>query len=136
MKIKSTLACLSLLSIVAACAPSGYYDSNGQYRSYGASDTYRNNHPMAGTAAESEYDEEHYPATNTTVIYTRPGYYDRNGYYIARDSGPHLSNDLLPPHGMCRVWCTDRPTSEEPPVESCVGIQNRVPVGAYVIYGG
>jgi len=136
MKLKLTLACLSLISIVAACTPAGYYDSNGEYRSYGKSDSYNHNHAMAGTAAPDTTEEVVAPASTTTVIYTRPGYYDYNGYYIAGDNGPHVAEDYFPPRGMCRVWFTNRAPSEQPPVETCRGIQTRVPAGAYVIYGG
>lgn len=136
MNIAHKIGCLSLISIMAACQPSGYYDSNGEYRSYGKSDSFNHNNAMAGTAAHDTYHSDTDNQTITTVTYSRPGYYDRNGYYIAEDSGPHVSPELLPPRGMCRVWFTDRPVSEEPAVESCQGIQSRIPAGAYAIYGG
>lgn len=143
MRITS-LALLASLS-VAACAPAGYYDSTGAYHSYGASDSYRTttprgNEPAPGGNGDRYYrsDDRDYrtaPVT-TAVIYDRPGYYDYNGYYIASESGPEIPGRYFPPRGMCRVWFTDRPVSEEPPVESCQGIQSRVPAGAYVVYGG
>lgn len=130
-----TLACLSLVSAMAACAPAGYYDSNGDYRSYGKSDSFNHDKAIAGTPTTTTYVDEDEPGT-TTVIYKRAGYYDRNGYYISPNSGPRVAEDYFPPRGMCRVWFTDRAIADEPPVESCTGIQSRVPSGAYVIYGG
>ncbi len=128
MNIIRTITCLSLVSFMAACAPSGYYDSNGEYRSYGKSDSFRHGNAMAGTPNTNVYPAE--------VTYSRAGYYDRNGYYIATDSGPRVPQSFFPPRGMCRVWFADRVANDQPRVESCSGIQNRVPVGAYVIYGG
>jgi len=128
MNITHIIACLSLASLVSACAPAGYYDSNGEYRSYGKSDSFRHDKPIAGTPTTQADPED--------VTYSRAGYYDRNGYYIAADSGPHVPDSFLPPRGMCRVWFTDRPIESQPPVESCNGIRSRVPAGAYVIYGG
>jgi len=139
MNTLTKIGCLSLAALMAGCVPAGYYDSNGVYRSYGKSDSFRNEHAMAGTPETSTttYSDEYAVApSTTTIIYTKPGYYDRNGYYIAADSGPHVPEDLFPPRGMCRVWFTDRAVSYQPPVESCNGIQSRVPAGAYVIYGG
>jgi len=137
MKTASKLLCLSLASFVAACAPSGYYDSNGVYRSYGQSDSYRHDRPMTppAPAAVNTYSDE-VPVTTTTVTYTRPGYYDRNGYFIAANSGPRVPSDYFPPRGMCRVWFPERPAQYQPAIESCAGIQSRVPDGAYVVYGG
>jgi len=68
-------ACLKLLLIsscllASACAPAGYYDSNGVYRSYGKSDSFRNDTVMAGTPTANYYEPA--PVT-TTVVYTRPG---------------------------------------------------------------
>jgi hypothetical protein len=136
MNITRKIVCRSLVSVMTACAPSGYYDSNGDYRSYGKSDSFRHDKAIAGTPTTDNYSSDNGSVTTTTVTYTRPGYYDRNGYYIARDSGPHVSEEFLPPRGMCRVWFADRPATDQPQVESCKGIQGRVPVGAYVIYGG
>ncbi len=129
MTILRNISCLSVVSLMVACAPSGYYDSNGEYRSYGKSDSYRYEHPMSGTPTRAIYHED-------DVIYSRAGYYDRNGYYIAMDSGPGVPREFFPPRGMCRVWFIDRLPNEQPRVESCAGIRSRVPVGAYVIYGG
>jgi len=128
-RILSLTACVSLVSLLAACGTpnGGYYDANGNYI---ATDTphnmQTNNHsPLPGGV--NDYDDYHY---------THRGYYDYNGYYMAKDSGLSVPTDMFPPRGMCRVWFTDRPIEEQPPVESCVGIRSRLPVGAYVIYGG
>ncbi len=148
------------LAVVAACAPAGYYDSTGVYHSYGASDAYRTNTPRDNSAvpgtvqaapyqstpggyqpAPAGYSNEGYnsypnQAPANTVTYDRPGFYDYNGYYISADSSPSVPTNFLPPDGMCRIWFSDRSLSDEPPVESCNGIQRRVPAGAYVIFGG
>jgi hypothetical protein len=129
-----TKLALASCLLAGACAPSGQYDSNGTYHAYGNSDSYRNEHAMANDAPADYYSAV--PAGTTTVVYSRPGYYDYNGYYITGDNGPSVPHNLLPPRGLCRVWFTDRPEDRQPPVESCQGIQSRVPVGAYVIYGG
>jgi hypothetical protein len=145
MRITTTVSLFALLGCVAACAPAGYYDSTGAYHSYGASDSYRTNTPRDNNPPpggdRTYYDNNNgayaaHPDSTTTVIYERPGYYDSNGYYISPSDGPGVPKRYLPPAGMCRVWFTDRPVSEEPPVESCDGIRSRVPQGAYVVYGG
>src|ERR1700722_5176133 len=118
----SKVACLSLVSVMAACAPAGYYDSNGEYRSYGQSDSFRHEHAMSDTPTPED-------------SYSRSGYYDHDGNYVTEDSGLHIPRDYLPPRGMCRVWFADRPLGNQPAVESCNGIKNRVPDGAYMIYG-
>jgi len=123
---------------MSACEPSGYYDSNGQYRSYGASDSYRHDNAMGGTAPTTTVVT--YPSNNAPYnadgTFTRAGYYDHNGYYIAADSGPRIPEGYFPPRGMCRIWFTDRPAGAQPGIESCAGIRSRVPEGAYVVYGG
>ena len=136
MKLNALLATAAVTMLVGACAPAGYYDSNGDYRSYGASDSYRHNKPVASAPPGGESRNYYEEPSHTTVIYDRAGYYDRNGYYISDERGPHLPDSFLPPHGMCRVWFSGRELSDQPAVESCRGIQSRVPSGAYVIYGG
>jgi hypothetical protein len=136
MNIKTKLMCFSLATLMGACAPAGYYDSNGVYRSYGQSDSYRHDRPMTPAPAAAV---ETYPSDTvetTTIIYTRPGYYDRNGDFIAANSGPRVPAEYFPPRGMCRVWFTGRPAQYQPAIESCTGIQSRVPADAYVVYGG
>lgn len=140
MKISATFISLSLLMCSAACAPAGYYDANGDYRSYGKSDSYRTSTVRDDGAPGNPDNHTAYavPAqSTTTVIYDRPGYYDSNGYYVSADNFPTaVPKSMLPPRGMCRVWFADRPARYQPEVESCSGIQSRVPEGAYVIYGG
>ncbi len=137
MKIAATLASLAAVTLMSACVPAGYYDSSGEYRSYGKSDSYNHNVPMAATPPSTThvyYDE---PAPTTTIIYDRPGVYDRNGYYLSTDSGPTVPDDFFPPRGMCRVYFQDRPLSEQPPIESCRTIRSHhIPGGAYIMYGG
>lgn len=142
MNIRTTFLCLSFITAMTACAPAGYYDSNGEYRSYGKSDSYRHNTAMGSTPpSNAYYDRTYYDnsgrdVTTTTVTYSRPGYYDQNGYYISERDGPRVPEDFFPPRGMCRIWIANRSMDDQPAIESCRGISNRVPAGAYVIYGG
>ncbi len=140
MKLVTALTSLTLLTLTCACQPAGYYDSNGEYHTYGRSDTYRHDKAIADAPSDETgtyYAESSTASPTTTVIYDRAGYYDRNGYYISPNRGPRgVPADFLPPRGMCRMWFSDRRLDDQPPVESCRGIQDRVPDDAYVIYGG
>ncbi|MDX2073773.1 MAG: hypothetical protein SFX19_05335 [Alphaproteobacteria bacterium] len=123
---------ISLLSFLAACGTpdGGYYDANGNWI---ATDTIHKPHaPLPGGTRDYNAAKDRYDHTK----YDRPGYYDRNGYYISRDDGFNVPENMFPQRGMCRVWFTERPASEQPPVESCNGIKSRVPAGAYIIFGG
>ena len=152
MRIAIKLACLSLVTALAACGPDGYYDSRGHYHTGSATDSsqydgvhmdryghseenyYVDNSAVKGdSAGVIGYDRAKDP---DVVTYKRSGYYDRNGYYIATDSGPNVPRAYFPPRGMCRVWFMDRMAVDQPPIESCRGIQSRVPDNAYVVYGG
>ncbi|MBI3630739.1 MAG: hypothetical protein HY221_00140 [Candidatus Sungbacteria bacterium] len=73
---------------------------------------------------------------DNAYIYDRPGYYDYNGYYLSQNNSLNVPRNMFPPHGMCRIWFPDRGREEQASLESCEGIQHRVPVGAYVVYGG
>ena len=141
MRFARTIACLSVVSVLAACGPDGYYDSRGHYQADGGN-TYNNhddNYYVDNSAVKGDsagvigYDRSRDP---DVVTYKRSGYYDRNGYYIARDSGPNIPRSYFPARGQCRVWFMDRQPIDQPPIESCIGIQERVPEGAYVVYGG
>lgn len=145
MLITRSIACLSLVSVLAACEPAGRYDANGNYHAYNSNDAqsyndaYATTRPVGGVPTTGHYPDESSPVAYGApvyVTYTRPGYYDYNGYYIATNNGPRVAKQFFPPRGMCRVWFTDRPATEQPGIESCDGIQRRVPAGAYVIYGG
>ena len=155
MSIKKTIACLSVLTALAACndTGSGYYDSRGNYHYSGANqDAY-----SADTSKNAPYkdNEDNFYVDHSAVRgdpakvsgyrrdidpevspYKRSGYYDSHGYYIAANSGPNIPRAYFPKKGQCRVWFIDRQPSEQPPIESCNGIQMRVPDGAYVVYGG
>lgn len=138
MRCLAIAGCISVASLLAACGTpdGGYYDKNGNYVPTDTPHNIQENahSPMPGGNPNAEYDREHdrsaYPR------YKRRGYYDYNGYYISRDSGLDVPSDMFPPRGMCRVWFVDRVLADQPEVESCNGIRNRVPAGAYVIYGG
>ena len=156
MKIATKIAaCASVLIGAAACAPDGYYDSRGNYHWAGAADDYSNSayygHGMSG----STYHGNNYYVDNSAARgdsskvvgydrardpevrpYRRAGYYDYHGEYVAYADGPVVARAYMPPRGKCRVWYPDLPAVEQPPIESCVGIQYRVPAGAYVIFGG
>lgn len=136
--MRKSLASLFLLSMLSACGSpdGGYYDNNGNWI---ANNPYAHrDHPPLPGGTRNERTEYSSPRTTTvtTYHYDRRGYYDRNGYYMARDSGLTVADDMFPPRGMCRVWFPDRAPIDQPGIESCTGIQNRVPAGAYVIYGG
>ena len=126
MRILPTLACVSIATLLSACgqASDGYYDANGRYMYY-------------TTENRSAYN--HGPLNEASMPYTydRRGYYEYDGRYIEQaEYTPNVPKNMFPPRGMCRVWFTDRPLRNQPPVESCNTIRTRVPAGAYVIYGG
>lgn len=141
-RILTFLACASVVSLVSACGTpnGGYYDANGNYI---ATDTPHNistnaHSPLPGGthryhADTVDYYDGYYQENSH---YSRRGYYDDNGNYIAKDSALTVPQNMFPPRGMCRVWFTDRATTDQPDIESCNGIRSRVPAGAYVIYGG
>jgi hypothetical protein len=133
MRTIASLACVSLLTLVSACAtPSdGYYDANGNYVPYNRYNQVAHDHSPLPGGTNTYANNGYAPAYS----YDRAGYYDHNGYYIAMDGGLNVPQGMFPPRGMCRVWFADR-VNDQPPVESCNGIQSRVPAGAYVIYGG
>lgn len=137
------LTCVALTALLTACGPTdGYYDANGRfvYEDTSARSRITGHHSRPYSAAvnrdraNQEYGYDHndreYPA------YDHRGYYDRDGSYVELGRRPGMSENMFPPRGMCRVWFASRPAAQQPPVESCNGIQSRVPDGAYVIYGG
>ncbi len=154
--LKTAAGMAALCGLLASCAPSGYYDSNGQYRVYGASDSANHNTPQTATPAAAASSTTYVdvpsgaattvvtgsngsttslvnmPARTTTTTYTRD---DESGDDISQESGPHVPPSMLPPQGMCRVWFPERMMQYQPPVESCSGIRERVPSGAFVVYG-
>jgi hypothetical protein len=115
------LVILPVLALLAACGGSGHFDADGNY--------------ITSDYEQPAHDKlvPHYK--DYSAPYTRAGYYDYEGNYVTVNKMAVPSNQL-PPAGLCRVWIPNTPVDLEPPVESCDGIQNRVPVGAYVIYGG
>ena len=131
MRLTTTLTCVSLLTLLAACSePDGYYDAHGKF----IHNTPYNN--TKNVPDQNRYVDSRYNDTNTNVNYSRRGYYDYNGYYIAKNYGPVVPSDMFPPRGMCRVWFPDRDPADQPEIETCAGIRSRVPAGAYVIFGG
>lgn len=163
MKKKNVLcSILSLMSVVlVACG--GHYDKDGNYVSYDTNGrtvvdtdgnrTYflasspsvaRNEPPPAEVRQTVTETYEPGPGdesithtkTVTTYGYVKAGYYDANGFYIAPGAGPPVPEAMMPPPGLCRVWYPERAPQDEPGIQSCSGIRARVPMGAYVIYGG
>jgi hypothetical protein len=150
MRALLSMTCLSLVTLLTACdGNNGYYDKNGNYipPANTTHDAQRNRPPAPGGVTNNDHHARPAPAyvaenprvtrtTTTTYTYDRAGYYDYNGYYIAEGSGLTVPKEMFPPNGMCRVWFTDRLPENQPNIESCNGINYRVPAGAYVIYGG
>jgi len=133
-----SLACISLMLSACGTPSDGYYDANGNWIPYNRYNEEAHAHSPLPGGPHPDYNDNPpvYTTTTTTYTYDRPGYYDYNGYYIARDAGPAIPPGMFPPRGMCRVWFTDRAIADQPPIETCDGIKYRVPAGAYVIYGG
>jgi len=128
----ASLACVSLVSLLAACAPAGgHYDADGKY----VSDYNNGSYPNTAVTHDRHYNRTA-RVDYDNYQYIRRGYYDYNGYYAAADAGPDMPQGMFPPRGMCRVWFTERAPSQQPPVESCNGIRSRAPNGSYVVYGG
>jgi hypothetical protein len=139
------IASVSLISLLTACggANNESYTSNGSYSPMDTPhNTAANTHssPADGTGDhrsnrrddnDSYYDDSHYEINR----YGHNGYYERNGYYVARNSGVAVPQEMFPPQGMCRMWFMERLASDQPDVESCNGIRSRAPNGAYIIYG-
>ena len=163
MKLTSKLACLSLVAAMAtACGASGHYDSRGNYHYDNVRDssydnsydrTYDHGYNDTRTAPYKEGDNfyvDHAAVRGDSskvpgydhnldgdrAPYSRVGFYDRNGYYTTMANGPRIPRSYVPPRGACRIWLADRAPTEQPAVESCVGIQDRLPDGAWVVYGG
>lgn len=133
----TALACISLLALSACGTPdNGYYDANGNWIPYNRYNREAHNHSPLPGGTRSEYIDDSATTTVTTYTYDRPGYYDYNGYYVARDTGFGVPADMFPPRGMCRVWFPERVPGRQPAIETCNNINLRVPAGAYVIYGG
>lgn len=115
MRILPISLCIAATVLAACSMPSrGYYDTNGNY----VSSTPSNKPPVAAP------------------LFKKQGYYDSYGTFIPAYSGNVVPEEMFPPVGMCRVWVEGRAPQFQPPVESCDGILDRVPGGAYVIYGG
>ena len=133
MRPLPTLACVSMIALLAACAQTsdGYYDANGDYQYYNA------NTPAPFAHNVTMRDRAKNASPKNAYTYDRRGYYDNYGNYVAdNEEGMSVPNNMFPPRGMCRIWFTNRNNVDQPPVESCNRIRTRLPAGAYVIYGG
>jgi hypothetical protein len=132
MRILPSLACLSLLTALAACGETSgsYYDANGRYVQGNTDSTapFEHDVTLRDRMRNGNYRSE----------YDRRGYYDDEGNYsnASEIDGLSVPKNMFPARGMCRVWFTDRAPARQPNVESCKNIKQRVPTGAYVIYGG
>jgi hypothetical protein len=130
------IASLAALAIVAGCNPpsGGYYDESGNYVQYTRYNKQsRQYEPVPAGSSDPRFDESR---PTRTKVYERRGYYDYQGRYYQHYNTLGVPSDMLPPSGMCRVWLPSRAAQYQPAVESCEGIRQRVPEGAYVIYGG
>ena len=150
---------LGLMSVMlAACGD--HYDKDGNYVSYDTNGrtivdtdgnrtyfpasppgTVQDDAPQVHETVTETYnpgpgDNITHTTTVTTYGYVKAGYYDANGFYIAPGFGPSVPQAMLPPSGLCRIWYPQRAPQDEPGIQSCDGIRSRVPMGAYVIYGG
>lgn len=124
------LACAGFILALSACDYSGAYDSNGTYVT-----------PSDAQRYHDASDERHSTRIITTTspnatVYNHRGYYDYYGNYITLDNNVGIPQEMMPPPGMCRVWLPNREASRQPGIDNCEGIRSRVPIGAYVIYGG
>ncbi len=130
MRILSIITCLSTAAMLTACmANDGHYDSRGNYIMPSNSANQGN---YSGSTGDFSQGYNH----SRDFSYDRAGYYDYNGYYITENSSLNVPEGMSPPRGKCRVWFPERTPENQPKVESCNSIKDRVPAGAYVIYGG
>lgn len=144
MRTKILMAALPAAFLLSACAGPdyGYYDANGNYipAANAVTDQHRRHAPSPGQPGMPAYDSSNVivvPAPiEYPVTYTRRGYYDYYGNFVTVDSRLVIPSDMYPPRGMCRVWLPQRSPESQPPIQSCEGIQWRVPAGGYVVYGG
>lgn len=118
-------ACLPLLLLAAACQPSGFYDSHGNYH---ASDKGFQGESARTTSATDDKNAASFNFGN-------PGFYDYQGNYVSKESAPSVPDDFTPPSGLCRIYSPDKALSMQPPAEGCRD-RYHIPQGAYVIYGG
>lgn len=134
------MACVPLVLLAAACEPTeGYRDKNGNYM---PANPYGNE--RINQVSNAEYTA--YPGVVPpkparkriiTYVFDQPGYYNPEGVLVtAVQSGFEVPQNMLPPRGQCRVWLPKRNAYDQPAIESCAGIEQRVPDGAYIIYGG
>jgi hypothetical protein len=119
---------LPFLLLLGACGNGGYYDADGNY----VAPAYADHEWSAQRYSDRTGNEYH----TGDAVYSRPGYYDYYGNYVTMDKRVAIPSNMLPPRGQCRVWIPHRDLARQPEIESCEDIQNRVPMGAYVIYGG
>ena len=135
MRTLPSIACLSLLTLLAACgeSSSGYYNANGDY----IYNSTNGSAPFEHDVTLRDHMRNENRAKSTDATYAKRGYYDYDGTYSTTyNDGLTIPKNMFPARGLCRVWFTDRAAQYQPKVESCTNIKQRVPVGAYVIYGG
>ena len=136
------LTCISAVLLLSACGSpdKGYYNDNNRFV---RTDTPHNMTKREHVAREVPDDNYRGNNSNRYVndddVYSHAGYYNRHGYNL-EDRGMNGNIDvpagMVPPRGMCRVWFANRVADEQPNPETCKGIKNRVPSGAFVVYGG
>ncbi len=142
--------CLFMV-LLGACGPSGYYDARGNFQPDVGGDD-RNYYQRNTVAAEKtdHYYTDHSAKRGDSIRvagynhvldrdrgpYHRVGFYDHQGRYIPLADGPAVPSSYMPPRGMCRIWFIETPAPQQPEVRSCLSLQKRVPVSAYLLYGG
>ncbi len=130
MRISALLVCLPLAILVSACNNSRYEaSSNMEPNPSPASHTHPSDESQ--TRYYGSDDQRHVFETTTTTYNYNPG---ESSDYIKEDVS-YIPHDMFPPRGMCRVWLPNVPPEKQPRVESCVGIRERAPDDAYIIYG-
>lgn len=141
MRISKLLPFLMLTTLLSACgSQDGTYDANGNYvpGPNVTADARRIHAPDPAMMHPDYYrvPEYRHVYRGPVYVYDRAGYYDYNGNYIEDYSSFGVPQNMFPPRGQCRVWFPDREFEDQPAIESCNRIRERVPAGAYVIYGG
>lgn len=134
------LTSLSAVLLLGACGvpqDKGYYNENGRFV---RTDTPHNMTKREHVAREVFDNDDHANRNDyNNNERNRDRYYDRQGYSV-EDRGMSgnivVPASMVPPRGMCRVWFTSRVATDQPSPEPCNNIKSRVPVGAFVVYGG
>lgn len=140
-RTSSKFSCIIVLLLLTACGEpmNGYYDSKGNFVSTEMQNNTNNTPRYIGSVRNDEKYARSQDRRNHRRLhpqYDRLGYYDHTGHYVADDGILNVPENMFPPRGMCRIWFVERPVAEQPGIETCSGIESRIPTDAYVVYGG